>query len=237
LPAPATLTGKPLYVAIYNRFQNATNRYDIDFVSDGDCTQLTPPPVITPGDTPVEGTVPPGTGGGGGTNTTAGLFQFTVGPNVRSATVTVSSDGDVSVYALKDEPPTRSLFSHFVDDVNTGGTEVLVISNGDGSPLTPGTWYVRVANDTTVAVDYNVTVRFEFMTPPGQIEVRFVQVGSVTRLQWNSDIGSVYEVLEASSVAGPWAVVSTVTATSTISTYPIDLSVPGPKFYLVRLRP
>jgi hypothetical protein len=234
LPAPATLRGKPLYLVIYNRFQNATNRYDIDFISDGDCTPLTPPPVIDPGNTnPTPGTLPPGPGGP--TNSpTAGLFQFNVGVNIRSATVTVVSDQDVSVYALKDEPPTTSLFSHVMDSVGAGpGTEVLVISNSDGSALIPGTWFVRVVNDTTAPVNYTVSVRFELMTPPGQVTIEFIRLPGVTRLQLvGAQPGVNYEILASDSLLGPYTVIATVPGSNPV--FDVDPSTTVTRFYRAR---
>jgi len=240
LPAPAALTGKPLYLAIYNRAQSAINQYDIDFISDGDCAPLTPPPVVGPGGPPVSGTIPPGVGTG--TNQNAGLFQFDVGPNVRAATVTVVSDGDVSVYALQGEPPTRTVFSHSVDDINIGGTEVLVINNVDGSQIVPGTWYVRVANDTSVQVNYTVTVTFEYIIPPGDIVIFpfLLSGGAGLRLSWNSEPGATYEVLGFDVITAPrssWTPIATVPATSPGTTTQYTINPPTHSFYVVRRLP
>jgi hypothetical protein len=239
LPAPARMMGKALYVAVYNRFINATNRYELEFISDGDCTPLTPPPVVNPGDTQT-GTLPPSTGGGG-TNTTQGLFQFNVGSNIRAATITVVSDGDVSAYVLINEPPTTSLYSHFIDANNGSGTETLRIENPNGSPLTPGTWYVRVVNDTALPVNFTVSVQLEPMTPPGQINLLlFPQTGGGLQLQWNSEVGMTYDVLGSNNIASPvntWTVVATIVATNTRSQHTINPSTTQFQFYTVRQRP
>ena len=240
LPAPARLTGKPLYIVIYNRFQVATNSYQLLFESDGDCTPLTPPPIITPDGPPTPGTVPPDTGGGD-TNDVSGLFQFTVPPDVRSATVTVVSDGDVSVYGLKDEPPTPLLFSNFVDNNNSSGVETLVIGPTTGPTVDQGVWYVRIVNESAVQVNFTVQVTFQMITPPGQIQL-FIFLNSLggVQLQWNSEPGVTYELLGSDNIVAPataWTLVTTVTANNTLTAHSIDPAAPRFRFYIVRQVP
>jgi hypothetical protein len=238
LPAPARLNGKPIYLAIYNRFQNATNSYELELVSDGDCTPLTPPPILTPGSGPTPGTVNPG--GGGNTNINEGIYQFDVAPDVRSVTITVVSDGDVSISALKDEPPAPGLYTHFIDNVGGAGTETLTISTSSGIPLTPGRWYVRVGNNTSVQVNYTITVTMELTTPPGVIvvEALLLPTGELG-LQWNSEVGAVYEVQGSNTIVpANWTTIATVTANSGSTVY-TPITNPGPpyRFYRVMRRP
>lgn len=239
LPAPARLNGKPIYLAIYNRFVERTNSYDLEFFTDGDCTPLTPPPEIEPGAGPTPGVVDPGTGGGGNTNANQGIYQFVVGPNVRSVTVTVVSDGDVSVTALKGEPPTPAVFSHFVDNIPTAGTEVLTIDTTSGIPLTPGTWFVRVGNNTGVPVNFTITVTMELIIPPGEIRIDAFLIAGELTLSWNSTPGVTYEV-QGSDVIFPanWTSVATVPASGGART--TYTPAPGSqryRFYRVMQRP
>ena len=67
LPAPARLTGKPVFIGIINQFIDATNQFTLDFQSDGDCTISGPPPILSP-DTPSVGDVEPDPNGGSSTN-------------------------------------------------------------------------------------------------------------------------------------------------------------------------
>ena len=71
---------------------------------------------------------------------------------------------------------------------------MLVIRNPDGSALDPGTWFVRVQNDTSVQVNFTISVSFEFITAHGEIRLfLFPLTGGGLRLQWNSDPGATYE--------------------------------------------
>jgi hypothetical protein len=242
MPAPARLNGKPIFLAIFNRFIDATNSYELEVISDGNCDPLTPPPELDPDDAPTPGTLDPDPGTGGNTNVNHGIFQFTVPPNVRAVTVTVVSDGDVAVSALKDEPPTAGLFSHFEDDVIGAGTEVLIIA-GSNTPVPPGTWFVRLANKETRRVNYTVTVRFEFFMPAGEIRVEAFLVAGQVQLRWDSVPGATYEV-QGSDVISPatWTLVEVVPAasTGTRTTYVVGSPTAGPRrytFYRIMQRP
>jgi hypothetical protein len=228
LPAPARLTGKPVFIGIINQFIDATNQFTLDFQSDGDCTISGPPPILSP-DTPSVGDVEPDPNGGSSTNSTDGVFQFVAPANARAATVTVVSDGDVSVYVQKDTIPTTVSFGYTVNTIPGAGTETLRIDQASTPPLTEGLYYVRVGNNTAQRVNFQITVTFEFDTTPTELTVLVIRnsVGGIQIQFTPAEVGVTYDI-EATDSLTPanWQVIETRTATSPFETYdvPVDLT-------------
>jgi hypothetical protein len=227
LPAPARLTGKPIYIGIINEFLGQVNDFRLEFDSDGDCAISGPPPELNP-NTPVVGTLEPDPNGGTSTNG-PGIFQFTVPANARAATVTVTSDGDVTLYGQKDTVPTISTFTYRAEGVPGAGTETMRIDQTAVPPLTPGLYFVRIVNNTTAAVSYTATVTFEFDSGPAPIllSVILTSVGGV-QLNYTAEVGETY-IIEATDDLGPsgtWVVLETQVATSTLQSYnvPFDIA-------------
>ncbi|MGZ8901447.1 MAG: proprotein convertase P-domain-containing protein, partial [Limisphaerales bacterium] len=156
MPAPARMTGKPIFIGIINQFVGVTNQFELEFISDGNCTLAGPPPILTE-DNPATGSLDPNTSGSGSTNN-AGVFQFIVPPQARAAIITVVSDGDVTVYGQKDTIPTTSTFSYRVDAVPGAGTEILRIDGASTPALTPGDYFIRIANDSAQRVNFTVSL-------------------------------------------------------------------------------
>jgi subtilisin-like proprotein convertase family protein len=224
LPAPARLTGKPVFVAIINQFLDTTNQFEIEFESDGNCSISGPPPVLNP-DNPTVGSVEPDPNGGS-TNTNEGVFQFTVPPNARAATVTVTSDGDVTLYGQKDAVPTTSVFTYRVNATPGPGTESLRIDQLSAPALSPGLYYVRIGNNTAQRVNFTATVTFGFDNGSNQLSMNMI-ITSTGELQlqfFPAEVGAVYVIEATSDLTGAWTVVQTITAVSTLETHPITPS-------------
>ncbi|HEX7862015.1 MAG TPA: S8 family serine peptidase [Verrucomicrobiae bacterium] len=228
LPAPARLTGKPIYVAIINQFLESTNSYRLTFQADGSCSSSGPPPILTP-ETPAVGDLEPDPGTGG-TNTNDGVFQFVVPANARAATVTVVSDGDVTLYGQKDSIPTTTTFTYRANGTLGPGTESLRIDQSSTPPLTPGIYYVRIANNTLQQVSYTATLTLEFDTTQVPFFVNIIRTsdGNLQLQGLNLTVGDTYAVEATNDLGAPnWITVTTRTAASPMETFaiPRDLAV------------
>jgi hypothetical protein len=237
LPAPARLTGKPIFIGIINQFLDRTNRFELEFESDGNCAISGPPSTLLP-DNPAVGSLDPVPNGGSSTNENDGLFQFSVPPNARAATVTVVSDGDVTVYGQKDAAPTTTTFSYRANGTFGPGTETMRIDQSSTPPLTSGTYFVRIVNNTAQQVNFTVTLTFEFDSGPGDLFVNMIRTstGELQLQFFEAEVGSVY-IIEATDDLRTlnWATIDTVTAAATFETYPITVELTRQyRFFRVR---
>lgn len=236
LPPPARLTGKPIFIGIINQFLDTTNQFELEFEADGNCSISGPPPTLSP-DTPAVGSVDPDPDGGSSTNTNQGVFQFTAPPNARAATVTVVSDGDVTVYGQKDTVPTTTTFTYRVNAVPGPGTESLRVDQVSTPPLTSGLYFVRVGNNTSQRVNFTVTVTFEFDTGPGDLIVNIIRTsnGELQLQFFPTEVGDQYVIEATDDLGGTWVTLDTVTAVTVSETYPIPIELTRQyRFFRVR---
>jgi hypothetical protein len=228
LPAPARLTGKPIFIGIINAFLNETNTFNLEFISDGSCTTSGTPPVLSDG-TPQTGDLGPNVGTGSNTNTVNGVFQFTVPTNAIGATVTVVSDGDVTVLGQKDTIPTTSTFTYRVDAVAGGGTETLVITTNSAPALVPGgTYFIRIANDTAQNVNFTVVVAFDFGNRPNNVRIESISINSGGfRLTYGPTQPGITYAIDATTdlTSGNWNQIGTKQATGTTDFFDVPLIV------------
>lgn len=240
LPAPARLTGKPIYIGIINQFLGETNSFELEFQSDGNCTISGPPPILTP-DSPAVGTLDPDPDGGSNTNSNEGIFQFTIPPNARAATVTVTSDGDVTLYGQYGVIPTSTSFTYRINAVPGGGTETMRIDQSSVPPIAPGLFFVRIVNNTGQTVSFTATVTFEFDTGADQIFVNIIRTSlggyQIQYFGTGVEPGQTY-VIEASNELGAtanWVAIDTRVATGAFESYPLTVELTrNYRFFRVR---
>jgi hypothetical protein len=240
LPAPARLTGKPVFIGIINQFLGETNNFELEFQSDGNCTISGPPPILTP-DSPAVGTLDPDPDGGSTTNSNEGIYQFTIPPNARAATVTITSDGDVTLYGQYGIIPTSSSLSYRINAVQGGGTETMRIDQSSIPPIAPGLFFVRIVNNTSQTVSYTANVSFEFNSGATDIIVNLIKtsVGGYQLQYFGTGVvpGETY-VIEASNDLGPaavWTPINTRVAGSSFETFDVTVELTrNHRFFRVR---
>jgi hypothetical protein len=162
--------------------------------------------------TPQVGSLGPNVGTGSNTNSVDGVFQFTVPTNAIGATVTVISDGDVTVLGQQDTIPTTSTFAYRADAVAGAGTETLVITTNSTPALVPGgTYFIRVANDTAQTVNFTINVAFDYgIQSEIRVQISRNNVGGF-RLDYSTTVPGVTYVIEATSdlASGNWVQIGT----------------------------
>jgi hypothetical protein len=229
------LTGKPIFIGIINAFLDETNTFNLEFISDGNCSTTGTPPVLSD-NTPQVGDLGPNVGTGSNTNTVNGVYQFTVPTNAIGATVTVISDGDVTVLGQRDTVPTTSSFTYRVDAVAGAGTETLVITTNSVPALVPGgTYFIRVANDTAQTVNFTINVAFDYgIQSPIIVRISRNTIGGF-RLTYEPTVPGVTYVIEGTSdlASGNWSLIGTKQAVGPTDFFDVQMDVPY-RFFRIR---
>lgn len=227
-PAPARLTpGKPFFLALRNRFLNATNVYLLKVDSDASCNLPPPPPLLA--NQTVQSVASAASTGEG---TEGDTFEVNVETGASSVSFAVQSEGDTMIVAQKGTAPTRYDYTHIQNNAGAGN-EVLTINSSSSVPLSPGLWYVRVLNNTDEALPYSITATGDISAPAAKTEIHASLSGGAIRLVWNATLGTVYRV-ESSMNLETWMEAGTVTAESATAEFSESTGGISSKFYRVR---
>jgi hypothetical protein len=209
------VSGKRIFIALRNRFEEMTNSYRLSVrLQRGICL----PPIVPvlrknqafAATVPVLQNAPEEEEGD--------VYQVNVAPGATSISLNVQAEGDVAIVAQKGMPPTRSSFSHFQNNPGSG-SEQLTISSNSGVPLASGVWYVRVLNNTSLAVPYTITATGDISdTGVAEPLLSAAVVNGQLQIQWSSAAGIAYEV-QASEDLNAWTSVGNVISNGGIMTF------------------
>ncbi|RME93409.1 MAG: hypothetical protein D6766_08295, partial [Verrucomicrobia bacterium] len=120
-------------------------------------------------------------------------FRLVVDPLMVEATFTLTPvNGNADLILRKGLPlPTPALFDYFSLQPGTTPDVIVVSTNSQPVPLSPGDWYVGVLNQTANSVTYSllVEVRTGDEEPPLALNPVVVVSGSEVRLSWSAPPG------------------------------------------------
>ena len=153
------------------------------------------------------------------------LFALEVPEGEESITFQAEGSGDIALVAQQGSIPSRD--SHTYGENSSGGSETLTISNSGG--LAPGTWYVRVLNNSLEPVAYSITGALGSSVGP---ELAIEQAGQSVILRWNGKQGVSYEV-ESSVDLVNWSTVTTVPGAGTATSVTLPQGDDDYRFYRV----
>lgn len=196
-PAGAPLQpGKRLYLAVRNRFIDDTNRYTLRVRFEGSGNCAVQQPVRINRAEPQVGTL---SGFSALEMEEGDLFEVQVSATAQSLTLNLAADDDAQLVLSKDVPPTRYLFDYRGDSPESGSEE-LTVQADSAIPLTPGTWYARVLNNTLEPLSYSLTATGDILDETETIVLSLIDSGSGLSLSWPGTAGASYEVQYSSDL-------------------------------------
>lgn len=229
-PASAPLQpGKRLYFAIQNRFISQTNHYTLRVDLDrANC--IIPQPFQLQSRQSVTSSLSQANTG----DTEGELFRHEVSDTQEPFAVeATSTEGDLQILVSKDLPPSRQSFTYSANATATG-TERLEISSSAATPLEPGTYYIRVLNNSANPATFSIVAE-SATVPEIQGDAGFVN-GQFT-LSFTSSAGVDYEIQSSTDLEN-WTTEATVTASSDMTVYsaPADQTTAA-RFYRILRKP
>ncbi|MGZ8901725.1 MAG: hypothetical protein ACXW3Z_16660, partial [Limisphaerales bacterium] len=93
--------------------------------------------------------------------------------------------------------------------------------------LTPGDYFIRIANDSAQRVNFTVSLSFEYDTGPAPLELVIIRTsnGALQLQYFPTEVGVTY-IIEGTDELGPtanWTTIATTVAASNFETYPITV--------------
>ncbi len=216
-PAGAVLVpGKRIYLAVRNRFIDDTNRYTLRVRFEGVANCTVAQPVRINRLQPQFGAL---SGFSALEMEEGDLFEVQVSAAAQSLTLNLSADDDAQIVLSKDVPPTRYLFDYRGDSPGSGSEE-LTVQADSAIPLTPGTWYARVLNNTLEPLSYSLTATGDILDETETIVLSLMDTGSGLSLNWPGTAGASYEVQYSSDLVH-WTTFSFVEGAGDTVTAPL----------------
>lgn len=206
--------GQRLYFAVRNRFILDTNNYSLRVdLTPGNCIASQPSAMVL-----ARGQRTSSMLSAFGANDATGegeLFAHTVESAGAPFTVSASSsDADIQILVSKGVPPVRGQATYSAN-ASTVGSETVTISASSGVPLTPGTYYIRVVNNS----DRPATFSIEAQSAEGlRIQPEVSHENNVFTLTFPTNPGARYRI-ESSTDLRNWITANELTASQTTTHY------------------